>query len=287
MNPPRLAIMIILTLFFTDNFAQILADAGKDTAFCSDNSDSIVIGGNPTASGGVPPYQYTWYGYHQYCGQKIFASSILEDTTLANPGLIEGPVFDSVVLYVQVTDQNDSSDIDSIRLRRSSYIYCLGECRYEIQEGDSAQLGHCVSGGIQPMQYQWTPGETLSDSTVRNPWAKPNITTNYSLRITDSIGCEAISACLVSIIQTAITENISEPIIELIRRNEQIFFKISDITFIGGSFFLLDINGRTIHTASIDSQTIVLDTRQLPPGIYIYKGLSQENRILSGKILIE
>ena len=125
-------ITVVLFLFFTDICAQIVADAGKDTAFCSDIPNSIVIGGNPTASGGVPPYKYTWYGYYQYGGKKILASSILEDTTVANPVLIEGPVFDSVVLYVHVADLNDNSHIDSIRLRRSSYIYCLGECREEI-----------------------------------------------------------------------------------------------------------------------------------------------------------
>lgn len=284
---PSMVITIVLTLFMTDSFTQILADAGKDTAFCADSPNSIKIGGNPTASGGVPPYEYTWFGYYQYGGRKIFASSILEDTTVANPVLIEGPMFDSVVLYVQVADLNDSSHIDSIRLRRSSYTYCLGEFRYEILEGDSAQLGHCVSGGIQPLQYQWTPTENLSASTVRNPWAKPSVTTTFSLTIADSIGCEAYNNCLVSIMPSSFVEIISEPIIELIRHYELIYLKVSDITFTSGSFNLLDINGRKKYTTSGDDQTIILDTKHLPPGVYIYQWFSQDNKILTGKILIE
>lgn len=56
----------------------------------------------------------------------------------------------------------------------------------QICGGDSVQLGVT---GIADITYSWTPGATLSDSTISNPIAKPTSTTTYTLTQTQ---CDAV-----------------------------------------------------------------------------------------------
>ncbi len=138
-------------------FAQLIADAGRDTAVCEDVT-VLTIGSNPTAKGGVPPYTYTWSGSTNLSYLIFTASFMLEDTTVANPVFKERAIPESVVLYVTVKDANDIVAIDSISVRKSGFGAFLGECRHYISLGDSVQLGHCVFGGIPPFQFKGQTG---------------------------------------------------------------------------------------------------------------------------------
>lgn len=51
-----------------------------------------------------------------------------------------------------------------------------------------------ASGAVS---YQWSPGSTLSDSTIANPFARPTKTTMYYVRGKDSFGCESYDSVLV------------------------------------------------------------------------------------------
>jgi len=59
-----------------------------------------------------------------------------------------------------------------------------------ICNGDSIAIGGAptASGCIPPYTYLWNNSESLNDSTIANPIAFPNITTTYTLTVTDSIG---------------------------------------------------------------------------------------------------
>lgn len=48
--------------------------------------------------------------------------------------------------------------------------------------------------------YRWSPPVALSDSTVSNPIAAPNITTRYTVTVRNSAGCVAIDTVLISVI---------------------------------------------------------------------------------------
>ena len=50
---------IILALAATKGSAQLVAKAGPDQAV-SPTSPAVTIGGSPAATGGVPPYSYSW-----------------------------------------------------------------------------------------------------------------------------------------------------------------------------------------------------------------------------------
>ncbi|TAL67075.1 MAG: T9SS type A sorting domain-containing protein [Bacteroidetes bacterium] len=57
-----------------------------------------------------------------------------------------------------------------------------------ICKGESIQIGNTnpASGGVQPYRYKWSPSQGLNNDTLPNPNAKPDITTLYTLTVTDS-----------------------------------------------------------------------------------------------------
>jgi len=59
-----------------------------------------------------------------------------------------------------------------------------------ICNGDSIAIGGSptASGCLPPYTYLWNNSESLNDNTIANPIAFPNITTTYTLTVTDSIG---------------------------------------------------------------------------------------------------
>jgi hypothetical protein len=74
-----------------------------------------------------------------------------------------------------------------------------------INIGDSAQISpRIVVGGISPCTYFWSPSDGLSDPFIEEPWARPPVTTYYSVNITDAIGCPALDHCWVEVKTTGI-----------------------------------------------------------------------------------
>ncbi|MBX7155455.1 MAG: PKD domain-containing protein [Bacteriodetes bacterium] len=49
--------------------------------------------------------------------------------------------------------------------------------------------------GVQ--QYRWSPGKSVSDSTIPNPWIAPTQTTRYYVRGVDAFGCESMDSVTV------------------------------------------------------------------------------------------
>ena len=72
--------MGILGATFLGSFncnAQLVAEAGPDKVICQYwyGIDTATLGGNPTASGGVPPYTYSWEVNHTHTiGQNTFTN---------------------------------------------------------------------------------------------------------------------------------------------------------------------------------------------------------------------
>lgn len=60
-----------------------------------------------------------------------------------------------------------------------------------ILKGKTVVLGTdlIVSGGSEDYLFIWSPGKSLNDSTIMNPTANPEDTTNYFLTVTDGYGC--------------------------------------------------------------------------------------------------
>jgi gliding motility-associated-like protein len=61
--------------------------------------------------------------------------------------------------------------------------------------GESVQLQ--VGGGVE---YDWSPGRNLSDSTSANPIASPTVTTAYTVVVKDDFGCSATANVTVNVV---------------------------------------------------------------------------------------
>jgi len=116
-----------------------------------------------------------------------------KDTILASGAHIISP--DSVggnVFYMGGDDYSpfgDLLDINQARMYLNASLIPAGRPTefplipgdtLEICSGDSAQLGGSPTGP-PGTTYEWSPGGSLDDSTVANPWAKPTDTTTYSV----------------------------------------------------------------------------------------------------------
>ncbi len=129
------------------------------TTLCStgtnDGSASITI------QGGTIPYQIVWN---------------TGDTTTTIDSLYAG------TYYYTITDANGCQKTDSVIVLPSIVVNALTRKDTTICYGDSVQIF-----GFGGSLYYWTPGQTLSDSTQFNPYAKPFVTTTYYFFVFDSI----------------------------------------------------------------------------------------------------
>ena len=284
-------IFTALLCFFLSNecLSQLIADAGNDTAFCASNWEEAVIGGNPSAKDGTPPYQYAWSAEYKYAGHTYTASHMLVDTTVANP-VFRDYFNDSAVFHLMVTDSKDSIAYDSVTVRFSDYIICLGECRHYISIGDSVNLGHCIQGGIPPYQFSWTPEESLSDPNSESPWAKPKTNTTYVLLMIDSIGCQAGFYCRVYIDHSGIqTEGSSVDHLQIYPNPAQDIIKITinHSEFLYSTLEIYNTEGKLVRRLLVNEPEVILEVNNLLHGLYICKLRVFDETIDFGKFVVK
>ncbi len=76
-----------------------------------------------------------------------------------------------------------------------------------ICSGESVVLNPIISGGSTPYtSFQWTPADGLSQTNVQNPIASPLTSTEYTLVVTDSEGCEETAVVSVTVDPLPIVE---------------------------------------------------------------------------------
>src|SRR5262245_972979 len=129
---PGLVLFLIVITYPVNGLCQCIADAGIDTTICLTSSFTpFQIGGNPTASGGAGSYLYTWTLFSE--GQSL-ASDLLDDTTLANPTVLQA-VYGKIVFHLQVIDANGNICFDSVAIYFSNWTCITGECFFTIAAG--------------------------------------------------------------------------------------------------------------------------------------------------------
>jgi len=184
--------------------AQCIANAGEDIHRCSPDS-VMVFGGDPSANNGVPPYIYEWWIEPIPTGSEvvpfIYASNMLNDTSIANPSFIYTGSFlgSSMTFFLRITDGLGCQGIDTIVLTTSIFNVHLIYHEYWINQGDSVFLNQIpnISGGFDTAMYDWNPSYGLRDTTLAAGfWASPDISTAYAATVTDSKGCSKTGSIL-------------------------------------------------------------------------------------------
>jgi len=265
---------------------QCTADAGNDTVVCLGmiGIDTIQIGGNPTASGGVMPYTYTWETSTVMGPDTLTASSFLDDTTVANPIILNvNP--DEITFYLTIVDGTGNSCTDSIKIRFSRFIISLIDYFASINQGDTTQLASVVGGGISPLTYQWSPNYNLSDSSIVNTFAYPDTTTFYVSTITDSAGCQITGPDVFEVYVTfvgidnklnngsdvTLYPNPTTGLVTVSGRAQQII-----------RITVYNVLGEMVHDGELAGQQV--DLSYLPGGIYMLH-IQWDKTTLSKKIL--
>ena len=166
---------------------SIIAESGfgNDT-LCS--GGSILLGGSPTASGGVPPFIYSWT-----------PTTGLSSSTIANP---IATINANIGYILTITDATGCQDTDSVFVLFNSTgpFAEAGFGNDTMCSGGTIILGGAPtgSGGIAPYTYSWLPASGLNDPAAANPTAAITGNITYVVTITDANGCNNIDSVFIA-----------------------------------------------------------------------------------------
>jgi hypothetical protein len=282
--------IIILILLSSRINGQLTVDAGKDTAICANgwDFDTIEIGGNPTAFGGVEPYNYSWSANYIIGSHSYGASYFIDDSTNSNPKIIN-PTFDFLKLKLIVTDHEGAEAEDSITIRFSTFYYLTFECIDFINQGDTVALFGNMHKGIGPLSYTWSPNYNISDTSAASPLAWPDTSVYYQVYAEDSIGCVSEpSTCYIYVNTTGISQVNNDLIKSIIlpnpiNGNSKIL--LSESTMDNATLYILNSNGQTVLIDKISSNTYFIGDKIFANGFYIYVIKNGAEMISNGKFI--
>ncbi len=160
------------------------ADAGPDQTLVSCSSDSVMLGGSPSASGGSGPYTYLWTPI----------TGMRPSDSIANPFV--GNIGSNTTYSLYVTDANGCSDSDMVFVNigpstLSVAISSSGPSFWCEGSGDSIEYTAIITGGTPLFSYTWT-GISIAPTNTQVVNASPQIagTYIYNVIVTDANGCQ-------------------------------------------------------------------------------------------------
>lgn len=274
-------------------FAQFSVDAGGNRHICS-NFDSLPneVQLHANVSGGVEPYIYNWFinPIEMVSGTILYASQLLNDTTIADP--IIGDLL-PMQLYLEVIDAEGNVARDSLEISVSVFAQSLHFMSFTIQEGDSIYLnyGSNISGGVGNLTYQWLPTDGLSESTIHSGfWAKPNVTTVYSLTVTDEMGCSVTGAPFYYInVSPASIDDVESVAFEFYPNPIQDYFVVENrFHKLGVRAKLTDMSGKALMEFDLNEEKNNISVESLPSGFYLLHVQDTQQKVLyTAKVVVK
>lgn len=170
---------------------QPVAEAGPDRTICFGDT-TILIG---VGSGAGPVYSFQWS-----------PTNGLSDPTIANP--MANPTLTTEYILTVISNGCPSYG-DTVRVNVETLPTISAGPDRDYCWGSSAQLDGVIDSltWSSGMTYYWSPGLTLTDSTIEDPVAFPDVTTQYYFGAVSANGCEsALDSMLVTIRPTPIVD---------------------------------------------------------------------------------
>ena len=163
--------ILTFLLVCTSLSAQLTADAGTDFTVCPP-SESRVLGGSPSATGGVPPYVYQWQ-----------PSTGLSSTSAPNPTVTANS---NIQYTLTVTDAILDISVDYVTIFLDSILkYDAGrDTGLCVGNTSGVQIGNPLNASATSYSFSWQLATTLNSSVVPNPIATPTSITIYTLTVT-------------------------------------------------------------------------------------------------------
>jgi len=173
------------------------ADAGPPVNFCEGQGGAQLQAGPITGAPG--PYWYTWWcdSTTTFCG----LDSTFDDDPIALPT-------DTTTYYLQVTDANgclssiDSTVVNVLPVPIADAGPDTAICAYP---APGVILNGSFSNAPGPFDFYWTPALGLNDSTILNPFARPDTTTIYTLIGTSANGCSSVPTTVDTLATVVVT----------------------------------------------------------------------------------
>jgi gliding motility-associated-like protein len=184
--PIRIVLLLFIFCFCISNVshAQVFANAGPDKEICP--TGSAVIGGGPSATGGLPPYTYSWS-----------PASGLSSSTSPNPTATPSV---NTTYTLTVTDDTGAVATDVVAVY-FNYIQNLNAGNdTSICENSYAVLGGDLN--VSGPGYSWNPSLYLDNASSPHPVCTPLSSMSYTLTATNP-GCPPkIDVVTVTVIPT-------------------------------------------------------------------------------------
>jgi hypothetical protein len=275
--------------YATKTWREVLfAYAGNEGLWCPDQLEEVLVGGAPTAWGGVEPYSYSWDAAGYLNGSVQEVNDLIDDPLGANPALIS--LSDSVALYLEVTDSTGSVALDTVWHTFSNLSVCPDMWTAEFFRGDSIQLDHCVEGGMEPLSYHWAPAEFLSDTSASNPWASTDtLSVTFELVVTDTLGCEVRSEYTVSYSTTGIDDPSFQEggvRINAFKEGSRTILMIEHDLPEALTMEIFRTDGSVVEMVQVERGRYVKSLDRYSTGIYIYRLKDSQQLLGSGKLIV-
>ena len=155
----------------------INTSAGPNFSVCI--GDQVQLNGS---TGALNPTSISW-----------FPTTGLSDPTVLNPTLTVGST-PSYALTVTSASGCTASDTVAINVNGLPTVLAFPLNAQTISLGDSVQLN-----AVGALLYVWTPPAGLSNPNIANPWAKPSVTTIYTVTGYNAAGCSNTDEVLITI----------------------------------------------------------------------------------------
>jgi len=228
----------------------LTAHAGINSSFCP--GDSVRIGGNPSATGGNPPYTYSW-----------LPTTGLNPSNSANPYAHPySPT--NYTLTVKDSLGHSSSSTVSVGLYVLPTINAGPD--QTIMQGMNTQLH--ANGGVL---YDWTPTQTLTNQNSASPSAEPVTTTTYCVVGVDNHGCVNYDCMILDVIpsDTLVFYNAFSPNGD---GNNDVFFIGNLAAYPENKLEIYNRNGKMVYEASpyTNDWNGKIDGVEIPCATYYY-----------------
>lgn len=230
--------------------APLSANAGSNTGVCP--GDSVKIGGNPSASGGTPPYTYSW--------QPTIG---IDFPNSPNPNAFPSTPTNYTLT---VTDGSGNTSSAVVNVAIYSVPTVSAGADQTILEGMNTFLQ-----GSGAVNYYWNPTQGLINQNSASPIAEPSSTVNYCVLGVDGNGCSNFDCMKLYVTpsDTIILYNAFTP------NGDQLndFFYISNIEkYPSSKLEVFSRNGKLVYQASpyLNDWYGKIDGTELPSATYYY-----------------
>lgn len=132
---------------------KAIADAGENQILCSTYSNNV-LGGNPSAKFGVPPFTYSW-----------IPTDNLDDATAANPVLTTSLTSD-VTYTLEVTDSNGCKGTNQVTLSYSPFQAFTTSYTTTSCPGTSTATVYVPCGNADAYTYSWDDIDNQTTATA-------------------------------------------------------------------------------------------------------------------------